>query len=129
VVPPQAEAFSDPSLRGRRLAFVSDVLVDGPHVIVVEQGGTLGGVPPFPPEPDAPRLDLGPLGEGIVVLGTRDASVRVDLRGGRFVRVRGTVDVDVLASVARGLRKTAGGELVFESGSPTADPNARRNAG
>src|SRR5207249_3361844 len=46
VVPPQPENFSNPGLRSNRLAGVSDVLVRGPDVIVVDRGGTLGGVDP-----------------------------------------------------------------------------------
>jgi hypothetical protein len=46
VVPPQA-GFDDPAQRAGIIAFTSDVWVRGIDVVVLEQGSTLGGTPPF----------------------------------------------------------------------------------
>jgi hypothetical protein len=116
VVPPQPENFSDddPSGAGKRRAGVVDVWVRGVDVLVVDQGGTLGGYPPYAPDDAAPTVDLGPtLGHGEVVLSALEPAVRTILPGGRYVRVAGTLPPAELAAVARRLTSGPGGELDF----------------
>lgn len=112
VVPPQT-GFDDPVARRRIIAGVVDVWVDGPDVIVVDQGATLEGADPFGDTPGAEPVDLGELGEGELLLSLRTPEVRIELGGGRFVRVYGSVGSDVLTRVAQGLTEVEGEELVY----------------
>jgi hypothetical protein len=112
VIPPQA-GFDDPTQRAGIVTFVSDVWVRGRDVIVVEQGGTLGGRPPFQADPNARKVSAGDLGRGDLAYGLRTSEVRVLLEGGRFVRVHGTVAPSRLLAVARSLEKVEGGDLVY----------------
>jgi hypothetical protein len=118
VVPPQT-GFDDPTQRNRLIAFTSDVWVDGSDVIVVEQGGTLGGTEPFAEDPNAEELDMGDVGEGQLVYGYLNTEVRVLLGRGRFVRVFGSVEPSRLLAVARSLEEKPGGKLVFEDELPS----------
>lgn len=118
VVPPQPENFVDvqDDLQAplRQRAAVSDVFVRGVDVVIIEQGGTRGGAPPYTPDEDAPRIGLGPvLGDGEVVLSAQEVAVRVLLPGGRYVRVAGTLTPVELAAIAKRLTSQAGGTLDF----------------
>lgn len=114
VVPPQAENFGeDPTREGFRRAQVADVYERGVDVLVVEQGATLQGAPPFEVDPENPTVDLGQFGAGEVRYGGGGTQVRALLPGGKFVQATGTLPVDELAAVLRSLRATEGGELVF----------------
>ncbi|MFP5322674.1 MAG: hypothetical protein ACLGIC_12625 [Acidimicrobiia bacterium] len=109
VVPPQAESFTDPTKRGERLTYVSDVWVDGVDVVVLDQGGTFGDVDPFPGlEGVDVDLELGP---ATLTYDRTGAAVVVYLGEGDFLRARGTVTPDVLVELLRGLREVEGGEL------------------
>jgi hypothetical protein len=113
VIPPQAQNFDDPSRRDRIVAGTSDVwthvnLID---FVVVDQGGTLGGAAPFEMSDDTPRVDLGNLGEGEVLIGSRGNEVRVLLDGGRYLRVYGPLPTDRLVEIARRLERTQGDGL------------------
>ncbi|MBI2169711.1 MAG: hypothetical protein HYU28_09480 [Actinobacteria bacterium] len=119
VVPPQAREFADPLLRSQRVAGVIDVWESGPDFVAVDQGGTLGGVEPFEPEPDAEIVDAGPLGPAEVVLGLRASEIRAQRDGGRYVRIYGTVPPERLLEVARDLEPRTGGELVYLDGPGT----------
>ena len=115
VVPPQAENFGDdPTREGFRRAMVSDVHVRGTDVLILEQGATLQGAPPFEVDPTNPTIDLGPLGRAEVRFSALGNQVRSLLPGGRFVQATGTLTPDELATVLRSLREVPGGELVFE---------------
>jgi len=118
VVPPQPENFvdvqDDIQAPLRQRAAVTDVFVRGVDVVLIEQGGTRGGAPPYTPDEDAPRIDLGPVfGEGEVVLSAQEVAVRVQLPGGRYVRVAGTLTPPELAAVAKRLVSQPGGTLDF----------------
>ncbi|HUP84823.1 MAG TPA: hypothetical protein VM143_04060 [Acidimicrobiales bacterium] len=114
VIPSQPENFSDPTREGARETSFADVYVRGADFLVIDQGGTLQGVDPFTEDPGSPRLDLGPYGSGELRLSALGVEVRAKRTGGRFVRVRGTVDADDLASVAKSLAPTEGsGPLEF----------------
>lgn len=117
VVPPQPDAFSDATLRGRRIATTTDVLTDGVDVIVVDRGGTLEGIDVIGDDDAAEIVDAGALGDGTLRRTSFGAELTVQLDGGRFVRISGTVPVDDLLAVARGMHEIAGGALV-----PTGDP-------
>ena len=88
-----------------RVASILDVYEDGAGgFVVVDNGGTTDRRPLFQTDAGATRVDLGPeLGTGEVVLGLRQAEVRVALDGGRFVRVWGTLPLRDLVALARTL--------------------------
>ena len=114
LVPPQAENFGED---GTRQAFqragIVDVYVRGIDVLVVEQGATLQGAPPFEPDPTNPTVDLAAFGTGEVRFSALGNSVRAQRAGGRYVQATGTLPHDELAAVLRSLREVPGGELVF----------------
>jgi hypothetical protein len=112
VIPPQS-GFDDPTMRSGLIAFTSDVWVDDLDVVVVEQGSTLGGSDPFGDDPNAKRVRVGALGRGELLYGLRTSEVRVRFKGGKFVRVVGTVEPSRLLAIAARLEKRPGGELVY----------------
>ena len=113
VIPPQAEVFGDPTREGELVATVADVWRRGPDMIVVDQGGSLHGVPPYRPDLNAPRRALGELGSAEEHLTAQGPELRVALPQGRFVRVTGTLPVNQLAEVASHLRQVTGTGLVY----------------
>jgi hypothetical protein len=114
VIPSQPENFTDPSRAGLQETSFADVFVRGADFLVIDQGGTLQGADPFTEDPDAPRIDLGPFGSGELPLSTLGAEVRVRRSGGRFLRLRGTLDARAMAAVAARLTPTEGtGPLEF----------------
>lgn len=113
VVPPQPDAYSDPTLRGRRLAGLADILHRGVDVVVVERVGSLEGAAEVPaPAPHASPIRLGGLGNGDVELTAAGPVITVALGGGRYLRISGTLPTDEMAAVARGVREVDGGTLV-----------------
>lgn len=118
VIPPQA-GFDDPTQRPGIITFVSEVWTRGDDVIVIEQGATLGGREPFRRDPDARSVSAGELGRGQLAYGIRTSEIRVLFKGGRFVRVHGTVEPSSLLATARRLEKVAGGDLVYLDEIPT----------
>jgi hypothetical protein len=111
VVPPQPEEFTDPSLRGRRVATLTDVLTDGLDLIVVDRGGSLGSVDVLGTDESAETVDVGDLGTATLVRTATGTELTVKLDDGRFVRVSGTVSDRELLAVARGMHEVDGGEL------------------
>jgi hypothetical protein len=116
VVPPQAENFGtdDPTREDFRRAQIADVYVRGLDVLVIEQGATLRGAPPFEVDPGNPTIDLGPFGTAEVRFSALGNQVRAQREGGRFVQATGTLLPDELAAVLRSLREVPGGELELE---------------
>lgn len=112
VIPPRDAATTD-WLVDRRTSVV-DVWVNGPDFLAVDRGQTLGKVDPFEPKGDARRVDAGALGTAELFTDLAIGSqLRVDLGEGRYVRLYGTVDADVLVGLARRLEPVEGGELVY----------------
>lgn len=112
VVPPQAENFGEDLTReGFRRAQVADVYERGTDVLILEQGATLQGAPPFEIDPTNPTIDLGALGTGEVRFSALGNQVRALLPGGRFVQATGPRPPEELAAVLRSLRATEGTEL------------------
>ena len=112
VVPPQSE-LTDFQHRSSIVASVDDVWVRGPDVLIVEQGGTLGGVAAFATDPNARHVAAGALGEGELLSSYRATQIRVrtDKSGGHFVIVSGTFAPTRLLAIARSLVKENGGAL------------------
>jgi hypothetical protein len=115
IVPPQPEAFNDPS-RGSTLAGIVDVYAKGPDVLLVERGGTLGGSDPFALRSTSEKVDLAPLGQGEVLLGMTGSEVRALTGGGHYVRVAGTTRAADLVALTRRFTPQPGGELRFLDG-------------
>lgn len=110
VIPPQQENFTDPLRRGNRLTYLSDVFVDGASVVVLDQGGTFGGVDPFP-DRQGVEVDVAGLGTGLLSFGRGGPTVLVPQDGGKFLRARGTVVPAVLIELLEGLEEVEGGDL------------------
>ena len=119
VVPPQAENFTDPTREGAIVAGVADVYERGLDAVVVDQGGTLRGVDPFPaPAEGATTLDLGPLGRAEVFVSLRMNELRLLRTGGRYLRVYGTLPITELEAFARTLEERPGGQLTPDPSRP-----------
>lgn len=112
VIPPQPDNFADPLREGFILGGVTDVYERGHVFIVIDQWGTLRGQDP-PAAPKAyEQVDVPVLGKGGLSVSGAGSELRVDLPGGRFVRLRGPVEPDELTRLARELVVVEGGELV-----------------
>ena len=113
--PPQPENYKtdDPTTRSSRVAGVVDVYTDGPDVIIVDRGSTLGGVPPFAPDPTSEKVDVGTLGTGEMIKSLLLSNVRIALPNGHYLRVVGTVAAPQLVDLLRQLQPQPGGELKF----------------
>ena len=124
VVPPQPTQSEDGG--DDRVASVAEVFVRGRDLLVVDQGATLSGGAPFEPGAGEP-VDLGPLGDGELVLGSQASEVRTVLAEGGYVRVLGTLTPRDLLAVARGLTETDGGDelRVDQDREPVCNPNLR----
>jgi hypothetical protein len=114
VVPPnQAEGFSDPTKRDSLIAGFADVYVRGPDVLVVDQGSTLGGGPPFGAEDRTLPIDLGAPGQGEVVPTLGTVQARIAVGGGHFLRLVGTLPPRQLESIAAHLVQQPGSALRY----------------
>lgn len=112
VVPAQADNFGDENRRAQRLTFVSDVYVDGPHLLILDQGGTLGGVEPFADVRGVEvEVDINGAGDAVLTYGQGGPIVIVRLGDGRFLRARTTTTPEALLALLADLRPTEGGEL------------------
>lgn len=109
VVPAQAENFTEVDRLPQRLTYISDVFVDGSDVVVLDQGGTVGNVDPFPGL-EGVDVDVA-AGAGVLTYGLGGPTLIVDLGEGRFLRARGTVAPDLLIELLDALEEVEGGEL------------------
>lgn len=116
VVPPQASSFADDSDRGHVAASTADVWRRGADLLVVDQGGTLGGFAVYKPDPDNRTADVAGLGEVELVVSLTANEVRLHREVGRYVRVVGTLPHDDLLAVMGSLVETEGTGLVVEEG-------------
>ena len=112
VVPPHPGLREGGDRRKVRAATV-DVFVRGVDVVVVEHGGVLDLSDPWAVEARFPDVDLGPaVGTGELVPGRLGSEVRALLGSGRYLRLFGTVEIDRLLELARGLVAIDGGSGV-----------------
>ena len=111
VIPPQAEAFTSPERRSYIITSTADVWRRGIDVVVLDQGGTLGRVKPFEPEPAGVPIELGALGTGEAIVGLGGSEVRVVREPGDYIRVYGTLPTAELAAFAVTLVETQGTEI------------------
>jgi hypothetical protein len=109
VVPPQPIDPNDPNGRSRLVAGTADVWVRGADVVILDQGGTLGGGAPFADDETAPAVEAGAAGRGRLVLGLRMNQVRVLVGGGHYVKLLATLPSQDLRNLASTLVKLTGG--------------------
>jgi hypothetical protein len=82
--------------------------VDGANVITVEAGSQRPGQLPWQANDTVTApVELAGLGSGQSAIRSDGAEVRVDLGGGNWVRVHGTVPLAALVEYANGLRLAA----------------------
>jgi hypothetical protein len=115
VIPPQAIDVQGAD-QYKAIASTADVWRSGVDVLVLDQGGSLGGGAVFPPDPDNRTVDLPGIGTAEVVLGLSTNEVRIPRDGGKYVRVIGTLPSDDLLAFARTLVETQGNEIVADDG-------------
>jgi hypothetical protein len=114
VVPPQDASADDPETRDQVIAGIVDVFMRGHDVVFIEQGGTLGQVPPFGTAENGTVVDLGELARNAEWFPTvTGAEVRALLPPGRYVKVRGTLPADDLIAIARSLHERTGTGLTY----------------
>ncbi|MFZ6004771.1 MAG: hypothetical protein ACOYXM_12670 [Actinomycetota bacterium] len=111
VIPPQPDRFAEPSTPGV-IAGTADVYIHGADLVVIWQGGTLGGLDAYDASPHATQVEAASLGSGELLLSARGTEVRFARPGGRFVHVVGTLDPAALTDIARSLVETEGTGLV-----------------
>lgn len=116
VIPPQAASFADESGRGRVAASTADVWRRGADVLLVDQGGALGGFEVYESEPENRTVEVPRIGEVELVVNLVANEVRLHRDGGRYVRVAGTLPHDELLEVMGALVETEGSDLVVEDG-------------
>ncbi|HEX4903853.1 MAG TPA: hypothetical protein VFU93_00280 [Acidimicrobiales bacterium] len=116
VVPPQEANPEDENTRAHVIAGVVDVWVRGIDVLVLDQGGTLGRVPPFGGHPNGtPEDELSAQYRGVAesIRSAHANEVRVLLPPGRYVKVIGTLPVDELIDLLADLTSSEGEGLVY----------------
>lgn len=106
VVPPVLDATSDGAPVVPDTALVSDVWRRGPSLLVLDQGATQGGPPPFEPQTGTPIETVA--GVGRLLVDDRLAAVNVLLDDFGFVRLSGTLSPDELRALADELAPTGG---------------------
>jgi hypothetical protein len=114
VVPSQPELVEEEN-RDRRRASIVDVFTRGVDLLIVDQGGTQGGVTIFEPDPTAKRVEVVNFGDAEGIAGFRLNEVRILLDRGKWIRVQGTLPLDDLVDVANSLEaiESETDELVY----------------
>lgn len=114
VVPPQTARTDDENTRSQVIAGIVDVFTQGGDVLIVDQGGTLGQVPPFGAADNSTGVDLGELAKSAEWFPTPTGfEVRALLPPGRYVKVVGTLPVEDLIAVARSLYPITGTGITY----------------
>ncbi len=94
---PEALA-TDPSV-----ALYTDVWRRGPDVLLLDQGASTTGSPPFDPSSTIGTTDLPALGRAVLAVDLRIAEIRLTRPEGGFVRLAGTIDLAELTALAASL--------------------------
>ena len=90
------------------LALYTDVWERDGDLLLLDQGASRSGNPPFDPDTVLGPVELPGLGGAELALDLRLAEVRLRRPDGGFVRVAGTVDPDELVELAGTLQRQAG---------------------
>lgn len=112
IVPARLDPFRqsfEPSEEQRGTASIADVWVRGTELLVIDQGIVTSPGGAIEPHPHAEEVSLGELGDGEAFLDFRASEVRAQPPSG-FVRVYGTLDLDDLVALTRGLRPVQTGD-------------------
>jgi hypothetical protein len=102
--PSGLESFAEPDPQTPRQLLAASLVwsfTRGDAVITVEAGTNSPGLLPWQTESTAVRALTLPLGRGESVLRSEGPEIHVDLGGGRWVRIRGTVTLAGLETYAR----------------------------
>lgn len=108
LVPPQA-ALANPEQRGEVIASTADVYVRGADLLVVDRGGRLDRAAAFAASDELPDVEIDGIGTADFLASKSGGELRLILEDDRFIRVYGTVPLDVLRETAESLRRTDGG--------------------
>lgn len=87
-----------------RMGGFTDVWVRGPDFVLLDQGGPLYGGAAPPANPLSRPLEIPGVGRASVIPGPQVSTVRVDLGGGRYIQVVGTLPPAQLTELALRLR-------------------------
>lgn len=119
-VVPSTPALVEEENRARRQASIVDVWTRGSDLLLVDQGGTIGGVQLFERDPNAEEVQIHGLGGADAIADFRLNEVRILLERGRWIRIRGTAPLDDLVEVARNLEavESETNELVYLDEAP-----------
>jgi hypothetical protein len=101
VVPPRVGATAEALAPG--VALYTDVWRRGADLLILDQGATTSGPPPFDARSTSEAVELERLGAGELAVDLRIAEVRLTRPDGGFVRVAGTVTPDELLRLAGSL--------------------------
>jgi hypothetical protein len=118
IIPPQADAFGPKGDRYDITSSTADVWQRGIDVLVLDQGGSLGGRPAFAMDPANRTVEVDGIGTVEVRLGLAMNEVRALRPHGHDVRVLGTLPPDDLLDVLRGATATEGNDLVVQEDAP-----------
>jgi len=102
VVPPRLGPAST-DLHAPRVALYTDVWRRGADLLLLDQGATTSGPPPFDERSPSEEVELARLGTAELALDLRIAEVRLTRPDGGFVRLAGTVAPDELLRLAGSL--------------------------
>ena len=118
LITPRLEVMRDPTNQSQpsSTTSVATVYVNGPDVLVVDQG-TLTGSATLPEAPTSRDVDLGLVGQGTAFSVFRTNEVRAR-RGGDYLRIYGTLALEQLLEVTRSLTVTEGGTLTPRPADP-----------
>jgi hypothetical protein len=105
VVPARLNLATGDATPGQpEVALYTDVWRRGTDVLLLDQGATRGGPPPFDASTRVGTVDLGPLGQGELAVDLRSAEVRLARPDHGFVRLSGTIPIDELTQLATQLK-------------------------
>lgn len=108
VVPPVLGARSGEAVQPSATALVSDVWRRGPDLLVLDQGATKEGEPPFGGGRVQQTFSIDDVGDATLTVDDRLAAANVVLGDGGFVRLSGTVAPTELRALAETIAPTGG---------------------
>ena len=108
VVPPALGGLPGEAVQPSATALVSDVWRRGPDLLVLDQGATKDGEPPFGDGRFLQTFSVDRVGDAALTVDERLVAANITLRDGGFVRLSGTVTPDDLRELAETIAPTGG---------------------
>lgn len=108
VVPPALGGLPGEAVQLSATALVSDVWRRGPDLLVLDQGATKDGEPPFGDGRFLQTFSVDRVGDAALTVDERLVAANITLRDGGFVRLSGTVTPDDLRELAETIAPTGG---------------------